>query len=633
MSGFRKQQSFQADKEVTDSISPGDLAKVEGAFASLDVDGNGYISTDELSSMLSKCDISVSEAELPNVMADLDLDGSGHINFAEFITYYAGMQSGKTGEGVAGKMMKKTTGFLKVEGAGGASHMFSEEEKIAFSEHINFCLADNADVARHMPLNIDNYDLFDKAGDGLIFCALINLAVPDTIDVRALNRKAKLNVYTKTENLNLALNAAKSIGCQVVNIGAQDLIEGRPILILGLMWQIIRMQLLSQISIKNYPELVLLLDDGEDLAALLKLTPEDILLRWFNYHLKNAGSARRVKVWTKDLVDSECYSVLLNQLNPAQCSLVTGSDPLERAKQVCANTRHLGVTSFLNPADIVTGNRNLNVGFVAQLFNTCPGLTLTEEVMDNFDFASVMVDDIGDSREERVFRMWINSLNLPDVYINNLFEDLQDGYIILLLEDTVQPGVVTWKRVNKGEKAKSRFKKVENCNYAVDVAKEMGLSVVNIGGLDLVDKKTKLILAIIWQLMRRHTINVLAGLATHEGIAEITDDHIISWANEKVKGAGKTSVMKNFRDSSLKSGVFLLELVGAIEPRAVNPELVTTGETASTRLENARYAISLARKVGACVFLTPEDIVEVKSKMIMTFVSSLWATDLTYKPN
>ena len=212
-----------------------------------------------------------------------------------------------------------------------------------------------------------------------VFSALINLAVPDTIDVRALNRKAKLNVYTKTENLNLALNAAKSIGCQVVNIGAQDLIEGRPILILGLMWQIIRMQLLSQISIKNYPELVLLLDDGEDLAALLKLTPEDILMRWFNYHLKKAGSDRRVKTWTKDLIDSECYSVLLNQLNPAQCALVTGTDHLERAKQVCANTRHLGVQSFLNPADIVTGNRNLNVGFVAQLFNTCPGAWNFEE--------------------------------------------------------------------------------------------------------------------------------------------------------------------------------------------------------------------------------------------------------------
>ena len=67
------------------------------------------------------------------------------------------------------------------------------------------------------------------------------------------------------------------------------------------------------------------------------------------------------------------------------------------------------------------------------------------------------------------------------------------------------------QQVNKGEKAKSRFKKVENCNYAVDIAKQMGLSVVNIGGLDLVDKKTKLMLALIWQLMRRHTINVLHG--------------------------------------------------------------------------------------------------------------------------
>lgn len=39
---------------------------------------------------------------------------------------------------------------------------------------------------------------------------------------------------------------------------------------------------------------------------------------------------------------------------------------------------------------------------------------------------------------------------------------------------------------------------------------------------------------------------------------------------------------------------------------------------------NAKYLISCARKIGACVFLTPEDIVEVKSKMIMTLVSILW---------
>jgi plastin-1 len=53
------------------------------------------------------------------------------------------------------------------------------------------------------------------------------LAVPDTVDERALNTRPSMNVYQKTENQNLAINAAKSIGCQVTNIGAGDLIEAR----------------------------------------------------------------------------------------------------------------------------------------------------------------------------------------------------------------------------------------------------------------------------------------------------------------------------------------------------------------------------------------------------------------------
>ena len=35
------------------------------------------------------------------------------------------------------------------------------------------------------------------------------------------------NRFLVTENLNLALNAAKSIGLTVVNIGSGDLMEGR----------------------------------------------------------------------------------------------------------------------------------------------------------------------------------------------------------------------------------------------------------------------------------------------------------------------------------------------------------------------------------------------------------------------
>lgn len=56
---------------------------------------------------------------------------------------------------------------------------------------------------------------------------LINVAVPGTIDERAVNMKRLLNPWERNENHTLCLNSAKAIGCTVVNIGTQDFIEGR----------------------------------------------------------------------------------------------------------------------------------------------------------------------------------------------------------------------------------------------------------------------------------------------------------------------------------------------------------------------------------------------------------------------
>ena len=53
------------------------------------------------------------------------------------------------------------------------------------------------------------------------------MAAPGTIDERAINTKTVLNPWEKNENHTLCLNSAKAIGCTVVNIGTQDLAEGR----------------------------------------------------------------------------------------------------------------------------------------------------------------------------------------------------------------------------------------------------------------------------------------------------------------------------------------------------------------------------------------------------------------------
>ena len=99
----------------------------------------------------------------------------------------------------------------------------------------------------------------------------MNIVEPDTIDERALNNNETLSKFQVVENCNLAINAAKSIGCRITNIGASDIMDGRPHLILGIAWQIIRASLLSKVSLKDHPELYLLLHEDEKLEDLMKL--------------------------------------------------------------------------------------------------------------------------------------------------------------------------------------------------------------------------------------------------------------------------------------------------------------------------------------------------------------------------
>ena len=184
-------------------------------------------------------------------------------------------------------------GRITVGGATGSSqHTINEDERTAFTSHINAVLAGDPDIGQLLPFPLDTFEMFDQCKDGLLLAKLINDSVPDTIDERVLNRVGKkikqLNAFHMTENNNIVIESAKGIGCSVVNIGAGDIMETREHLILGLIWQIIRRGLLGKIDIKLHPELYRLLEDGETLEQFLRLPPEQILLRWFNYHLKNA---------------------------------------------------------------------------------------------------------------------------------------------------------------------------------------------------------------------------------------------------------------------------------------------------------------------------------------------------------
>lgn len=190
------------------------------------------------------------------------------------------------------------SGRIQVQGSSAnVTHTINEDERTEFTRHINAVLAGDPDIGHRLPFPTDTFEMFDECKDGLVLAKLINDSVPDTIDERVLNRVGKkiksLNAFHMTENNNIVINSAKAIGCSVVNIGSGDIKEVREHLILGLIWQIIRRGLLGKIDIKLHPELYRLLEDDETLEQFLRLPPEQILLRWFNYHLKNAKWERR----------------------------------------------------------------------------------------------------------------------------------------------------------------------------------------------------------------------------------------------------------------------------------------------------------------------------------------------------
>lgn len=56
-----------------------------------------------------------------------------------------------------------------------------------------------------------------------------------------------------------------------------------------------------KLNLKDTPEIMRLAEEGEELKDLNKLKPEDLLIRWINFHLKEAGQERRVANLGKDL--------------------------------------------------------------------------------------------------------------------------------------------------------------------------------------------------------------------------------------------------------------------------------------------------------------------------------------------
>jgi len=507
-----------------------------------------------------------------------------------------------------------------------------EEEQVAFADWINDMFGKDTDVNHKLPLKKDGSDMYEAMDDGILLCKIINLAAPDTIDERAINKGKTVQIFKQHENLTLARNSASSVGVVVVGVDSHNIRSEKKqcYLVLGLVWQLIRMHLFRQININEVPGLVNLLREGETLADLMKLGPEEILLRWVNYQLEKEGSERRAKNLTTDIKDSEIYTDLLHQIAPKDAGVnktaMQKSDLVERAGVMLDQADKIGCKQFVTPKDVKNGHEKLNLAFVANLFNTHPHLDPPAEDLDIIE----------ETREEKTFRNWMNSLGVSP-RVNYLYSDLSNGLILFQLMNFIKPGTCDMKKVVDKVKLdslapqKQHFEMLTNCDYAIECGKKLDCKLVGIGGSDLKEGHQMFTLAFVWQLMRAYTLSLLAKLSA-DG-KPVKEAEIIEWTNNKLSEGGKSTQIRDFKDKANRTALPIIDIVDIMKPGTINYEFVKTGSSLSDEdcFSNAKYAVNMARKIGAPVYALPEDISEVNDKMVMTVYASLMLADAEAK--
>jgi hypothetical protein len=85
---------------------------------------------------------------------------------------YQKVQQGKVKFGLADQA-EKAKKLVKVGGlsegsAEGTTHSFSEEEKLAFVDWINYQLENDADLSKTLPISEEGDGLFESVYDGLV---------------------------------------------------------------------------------------------------------------------------------------------------------------------------------------------------------------------------------------------------------------------------------------------------------------------------------------------------------------------------------------------------------------------------------------------------------------------------------
>ncbi|XP_063900935.1 uncharacterized protein LOC135145045 isoform X2 [Zophobas morio] len=241
----------------------------------------------------------------------------------------------------------------------------SEEESLLFVKFYQRQAHYFPDCERYQSLNKSS--IYKVLSDGILLSKIISATFEDPLLVKLIKIPADTDAE-KEHNL--------------LRVGEDPH---------GFLWEVLRCNLLKNVSLSENLALIRSLERGEDLYVLINLSPEGILLRWVNYHLKRAQKDVILSSIESGLNDVDVLITVIEQCvqdsDPAKMSKVKDlSNTDEKIHCFLSVLRELGLENYLTQRAIEDNCYRVILAFLAEIFHQHLGMYLpSEEEMDSIN--------------------------------------------------------------------------------------------------------------------------------------------------------------------------------------------------------------------------------------------------------
>ncbi|VDL91986.1 unnamed protein product [Schistocephalus solidus] len=451
-----------------------------------------------------------------------------------------------------------------------------------------------------MPLDPYSDKLYDAVKDGVVLCKIVNKLFPDAIDERAVNKSTNIFYAShRVENIQLALTAARCNGCAVRSIAVDDLMGSRThfkLASLEFFKQVILKGYFRKINIHEHPEMFTLKLAHEDLHDIRCLSPQDILTRYVNFHLKSAGVTKTLTSFDYDLSDCVVYAYLLYKIAPVTVrprllppdQVLLDNQLLNRAKAVLQNLRELGAEMFLCEDDFINSFTNretrgvLHLITVAFLFNRFAGEMKTYGAGDR--------PASKESINELSSRNFVNSVDVRP-FSTHVISNLRDGHIARQMFEILRPGFTTGvKFTYEFDLVRREAQFLQNNTCIVRLVQGYPFKLPSLDA----ERLTRSDLAICEALL----LEMLRSFLTRDAYDEY---ELLRWTNEQLSRAGIPIELRSFSDRAIADENLFAAVLNNLTNGMASKDFLR-----GKRLDNARYYISVAHKAGYRVYTRPE---------------------------